>query len=147
VIKIKIIPLLFLATILFACKPNQNKSEEKLKAEKVAFFNQKLNLSEQEAELFWPVYNEYWAQKNQIYENKRNAMKYCSKNLGKMSNEEITKYSDMYVSFQKREADLLVEFNEKFKEVLPPVKVFILFQTDYEFKAYLLNQIKNSGNK
>jgi len=137
--------LLSLAT--FACKTKSDKSEEKLKEEKVAFFNQKLNLTTQETEDFWPIYNEYWRQKNQIYDNKRTAMKYCSKNLNQMTNDEITKYADMYINFQKQESDLLIEFNEKFKKVLPPKKVFLFYQTDYEFKTYLLQQIKNSGNK
>lgn len=138
---------LLLTVILFACKPKQEKSEEMLKAEKVAFFNKKLDLTTQESDNFWPVYNEYWKRKNQIYDDKRTAMKYCSKNLEKMSNEEIIKYADMYINFQKQESDLLIEFNEKFKQVLPPKKVFLLYQTDYEFKTYLLQQIKKSGNK
>lgn len=133
--------------VFFACKPKQEKSEEKLKEEKVAFFNKKLDLTTQESDNFWPIYNEYWKRKNQIYDDKRTAMKYCSKNLEKMTNEEIIKYADMYINFQKQESDLLIEFNEKFKQVLPPKKVFIFYQTDYEFKTYLLQQIKKSGNK
>jgi len=132
---------------LFACKDKQEKSEEMLKAEKVAFFTEKLNLTAQESELFWPVYNEYWNRKNKLIDDKRTAMKFCSKNLESMSDEEIIKYADMYINFQKLEADLLIEFNEKFKTVLPPKKVLKLYQTDYDFKTYLLHQIKKSGNK
>jgi len=133
--------------LLITCKQKVEKNEAELKAEKVAFFNKKLNLTKEEADLFWPIYNEYWVKKNQIYDNRRSAMKYCDKNLVTLSDEEITKYADMYVNFKKEEADLLVEFNEKFKKVLPPTKVFLLYQTDYEFKNYLLKQIQNSGNK
>jgi len=136
-----------LLLVFSACKPKQEKSEEKLKEEKVAFFNKKLDLTTQEADNFWPIYNEYWKRKNQIYDDKRTAMKYCSKNLEKMTNEEIIKYANMYINFQKQESELLIEFNEKFKQVLPPKKVFIFYQTDYEFKTYLLQQIKKSGDK
>lgn len=147
--RFKPILLFLIASILvsFACKSKHEKSEEMLNAEKIAFFTQKLNLTPQESEKFWPVYNEYWERKNQIFDNKRTAMKYCSKNLETMSDVEITKYADMYVNFQKQESDLLIEFNEKFKQVLPPKKVFKFYQTDYDFKTYLLHQIKNSGNK
>lgn len=143
----KTIILILVSLILFSCKSKVEKGEEELKAEKVAFFNKKLNLTKEEADLFWPVYDEYWVKKNQIYDNRRSAMKYCGKNLEKLSDEEITKYADMYVNFKKEESDLLVEFNDKFKKVLPPTKVFLLYQTDYEFKNYLLKQIQNSGNK
>jgi hypothetical protein len=149
VIRTKII-LLFLFTItigLSACKSEQEKTEEMLKAEKVAFFTKKLELTPAESEQFWPVYNLYWERKNQIIESKRTAMKFCSLNIEKMSNEEIVKYADMYVNFQKQEADLLIEFNTKFQSVLPASKVLKLYQTDYDFKTYLLHQIKKSGNK
>jgi len=147
--RIKIaLPIFILALLIFfACKNNQQKSEEMLKAEKIAFFTEKLNLTPQEAESFWPVYNEYWERKNQIIDNKRTAMKYCSKNIDTMNDEEIVKYADMYVNFQKQESELLLEFNEKFKKVLPPQKVLKLYQTDYDFKMYLLHQIKKSGEK
>jgi len=130
-----------------SCKPKQEQSEEMLRVQKIAFFTQKLNLTPQEAELFWPVYNEYWNRKNQIIDDKRTAMKYCSKNIEKMADEEVVKYADMYINFQKQESDLLIEFNDKFKRVLPPTKVFKLYQTDYDFKTYLLQQIKKSGKK
>jgi hypothetical protein len=131
--------------VSFACSKKQEKSEDILKAEKIAFFTQKLNLTPKEAEAFWPVYNDYWSRKNQIIDTKRTAMKYCSKNLEKMSDEEIIKYADMYIDFHKQESDLLIEFNERFKKVLPPNKILKLYQTDYDFKTYLLQQIKKSG--
>lgn len=140
--------IIFTLSIVFSsCKKNSQKSEEQLKAQKIAFFTQKLELTPAEAENFWPVYNEYWAKKNRIIDEKRTAMKFCSKNLEQMSDEEITKYADMYINFQKQESDLLIEFNDKFKKVLPPKKVLKLYQTDYDFKTYLLQQIKKSGNK
>ena len=148
-IRIKhIILFTLIAAIGFtSCKPKQEKTEEVLKAEKIAFFNKKLNLTPEESEHFWTVYNEYWERKNQIIENKRKAMKYCSENIETLSDDEIIKYGDLYVDFKKQESDLLIEFNEKFKKILPPKKVFKLYQTDYDFKTYLLQQIKKSGNK
>ena len=146
-IRSKAIIFITISLLLFSCKPKQDKSEEKLKEEKVAFFNKKLDLTVQESENFWPVYNEYWRRKNQIYDDKRTAMRYCSKNVDNMTNEEIIKYADMYINFQKQESELLIEFNDKFKKVLPPKKVFVFYKTDYEFKTYLLQQIKNSGKK
>ena len=127
------------------CVKKAPKSEEVLKAQKIAFFTQKLDLTPSEAEKFWPIYNEYWTRKYKIIDDKRDAMKYCSENIKHMSEEEIAKYTDMYINFQKQETDLLVEFNAKFREVMPPSKVYKLYQADYEFKNYLLQQIKKSG--
>ncbi len=121
--------------------------EEMVKAQKIAFFTEKLNLTTEEAQLFWPVYNEYWQKKNKIIDDRRNAMKFCSENLEKLSDKEIERYGDLYINFHKQESDLLIEFNEKFKKVLTPEKVIKLYFADYEFKTYLLQQIRNAPKK
>lgn len=144
----RIIYIIAIFIISFSsCQKSTKKSEQELKAQKIAFLTKKMELTPAEAEKFWPVYNEYWNRKYKIIGEKRSAMKYCMENIDRMKDDEIAKYGDMYVNFQKQEADLLVEFNEKFKEILPPSKVFKLYNSDYEFKNYLLQQIKKSGEK
>ncbi len=140
------IALVFLS-VLPSCKKKSSFTEDELKAQKIAFFTQKLSLTSEEAERFWPVYNEYWDRKNLIIKEKRAAMKYCEENLDKMTEEEITRYADLYINFQKQETDLLIEFNDKFKQVLPHYKVLKLYQTDYDFKNYLIHQLKGSSKK
>ncbi len=128
----------------------QTKSSEKedlVKSQKIAFFTEKLSLTPEEAQRFWPVYNSYWERKNQIIEERKKAMKFAADNMEKLSPKEIERYGDMYINFHKQESDLLVEYNKKFKEVLPPEKVMKLYQADYDFKTYLLRQIRNSPSK
>ncbi|HUW06184.1 MAG TPA: hypothetical protein VMW01_07970 [Williamwhitmania sp.] len=143
--------IFLIATIIFAgnstkivAQDNQNKAEL-VKAQKIAFFTQKLNLTPDEAQRFWPVYNEYWSRKNIIIADRRETMAYCQKNLSRMSSKEIKAYADKYVGFQKKEADLLLEFNLKFQKVLPVEKVMKLYQADNDFKNWLLQQIKEGG--
>ncbi|HUX54555.1 MAG TPA: hypothetical protein VMV56_09090 [Williamwhitmania sp.] len=143
--------IFLIATIIFAgnstkmlAQDNQDKAEL-VKAQKIAFFTQKLNLTPDEAQRFWPVYNEYWSRKNIIIADRRETMAYCQKNLSRMSSKEIKAYADKYVGFQKKEADLLLEFNLKFQKVLPVEKVMKLYQADNDFKNWLLQQIKGGG--
>lgn len=143
--------IFLIAAIIFAgnstkmvAQDNQNKAEL-VKAQKIAFFTQKLNLTPDEAQRFWPVYNEYWSRKNIIIADRRETMAYCQKNLSRMSSKEIKAYADKYVGFQKKEADLLLEFNLKFQKVLPVEKVMKLYQADNDFKNWLLQQIKGGG--
>lgn len=118
--------------------------EALVKAQKIVFFTEKLNLTPEEAQDFWPVYNSYWKKKNVIVRERKKAMHYCSENMDKMSSKEIERYGDMYINFHKQESDLLVEYNKKFKELLTPDKIMKLYQADYDFKTYLLRQIRNS---
>jgi len=130
-----------------AAQTKESDKEELVKAQKIAFFTEKLSLTADEAQKFWPVYNSYWERKNKIIEERRNAMKFCSENMDKLSPKEIERYGDMYINFHKQESDLLLEFNKKFKEVLSPEKVMKLYLADYDFKTYLLRQIRKSSDK
>ena len=149
--KIKATICITLSLIAFGAFVNaQTKSSEKedlVKAQKIAFFTEKLNLSPEEAQRFWPVYNSYWERKNQIIEERKKAMKFCADNMDKLSAKEIERYGDVYINFHKQESDLLIEYNKKFKEVLPPEKVMKLYQADYDFKTYLLRQIRNAPSR
>ncbi|HPF92832.1 MAG TPA: hypothetical protein PLV65_02780 [Tenuifilaceae bacterium] len=137
-------------SILFAFSTYAQSNTEKedlVKAQKIAFFTEKLNLTPDEAQNFWPVYNSYWEKKNVIIEERKKAMQYCAENMSKMSEKEIERYGDMYINFHKQESDLLVEYNKKFKQILSPEKIMKLYQADYDFKTYLLRQIRNSSSK
>lgn len=143
--------IFLLATFIFAglsakvvAQENQDKAEL-VKAQKIAFFTEKLSLTPDEAQRFWPVYNEYWTRKYKIIADRRETMAYCQKNLSRMSSKEIKAYADKYVGFQKQEADLLLEFNLRFQKVLPVEKVMKLYQADNDFKNWLLQQIKEGG--
>ena len=144
-----LITITLLVILLLGAKNTvaQSKGEEKedlVKAQKIAFFTEKLSLTPEEAQEFWPVYNSYWGKKNRIIEERREAMKYCAENLDKLTDKQIEQYGDMYINFHKQESDLLLEYNQKFKEVIPAKKVMKLYQADYDFKTYLLRQIRNS---
>lgn len=138
--------LLFLGSSYSFAQNSNSDKEERVKAQKIAFFTEKLSLTSEEAQKFWPIYNSYWEKKNEIIKERNKAMKYCSENMDELSAKEIERYGDMYINFHKQESDLLIEYNAKFKKVLPAKKVMKLYQADYDFKTYLLRQIRNKSD-
>lgn len=120
--------------------------EDKLKAKKVAFFTQKLNLNSDEAEVFWPVYNEYQEQKEDLFEQRKNIHDQFARSLHKMSNKDVNESLDMLISISKEEASLLEKYVTKFKEILADKKVAQLFVVEEDYKRFLLQQIRNNGN-
>jgi len=141
---------LFLANFSLQKGEAQNLNQEQLdrfNAQKIAFFTQQLHLTPKESEQFWPVYNEYQDKRNEILMEKRKEIVNFRQNIKTMSDKEIEKAADDYVQFSKREADLLVAYHQKFKEVLPIKKVMKLYQTENLFKTFLLRQIRNNQKR
>ena len=118
--------------------------EKALKAEKVTFLTNKLQLTADEAKVFWPIYDEYWERKIAIQNERRKFVEEFAKDVDKLSEADIINYTNRYVNSNKQETELLAEFNTKLKTILPPKKIMLLYQSNYDFKDYLLKKIKES---
>ena len=149
ILKSVIVLVLFVG---FAFSVNAQDSESKLhheqeiKSQKIAFFTDKIGLTPEEAQIFWPIYNDYWAKKNKIISTRKEEMTYFADHSDNMSNDEMIRYADQYIGFEMALAELLDEYHIKFKKILPIDKVMKIYLADYEFKTYLLKKIRESGN-
>lgn len=123
----------------------QCKHKEQIKAQKVAFLTNKLDLSVQEAQLFWPLYNEYEKKKEEIFDAQKKM--YESFNKENISDKEMLQMADKFIDLEIAESKLLSEYHTKFKKILPIKKVVTLYTADRLFKKELLKQLKNCPNQ
>jgi len=121
----------------------QNPNLERLNAYKIAFFTRKLNLSSQEAEKFWPVYNEFQEKRNEIQLERISLNRDFNQNSFDMNEKELTEAGDKLISLQVDEVNLAVEFHDRFKKILPPLKVLRLYQAENQYRMQLLNELQN----
>ena len=149
----KIFKVLFVFIFLISlvgktfAQESKAEKEQMIKAQKIAFFTEKIGLTPIEAEKFWPVYNDYWATKNKIIAERKENMSYFAENSDKMSQAELTKYANQYINYETQLAELLSQYHVEFKKILPIDKVMKIYLADYEFKTYLLKRIKDSGKE
>jgi len=139
--KLMLIYILILNTVFAFGQPSRTEREN-IRKQKVEFFNRNLNLTKAEADKFWPVYNDYQNRKNKISSEKRALMNYYLQNADYMSEAEITETLEKYLSYEKKETDLLISFSEKLRNVLPDEKVLKVYVTEIKFKNYLLKQLR-----
>lgn len=121
----------------------QERRREVIEAQKVAFFTRMLDLSPEEARLFWPVYDAYTAKRNKIVEQRNNISQEVGANFRTMTEKELEEAGDELVRLDLLEAGLKAEYHDKFKEALSPSKVVRLYYTENRFKNYLLNQLRS----
>ena len=142
--KRNIIIYLALAALTSSNATAQEQTREKLEAYRIAFFTKKLNLTPQEAEKFWPVYNEFQEKKNQIQMEKVRINRDFNQNELNMTEKEMTDAGDKFIALDVQGANLAQEYHRKFKEILSPVKVLRLYQAENQYRLQLLQELKQN---
>jgi len=137
-----IFALTIILSFTFTGLYGQNSNLEKLNNYKIGFFTKKLNLTTTEAEKFWPVYNDYQNQRNQIQIDKLKLNRTFNQSGGSLSDSQLLEIGDDYVDCLVRESNLAVAFHKKLKEVLPPAKIILYYQAENQYKIQLLNELQ-----
>ena len=118
---------------------------EKMQALKVAFITEKINLNSKEAQVFWPVYNECQDKKDKINAQRRSTREYYRQNEASLSDKEIEEILNKLVGFEQQEINLFVEYNNKYKQLLPVKKVMDLYIAENQFKAWIINKLRGTA--
>jgi hypothetical protein len=124
-----------------------NEMFEKIKAEKISFFTEKLSLTPSEAQAFWPVYNEFEKKRFDIQRRKHEFEHMPDEKFNSLTDSEIDQMTNNYVSSFEKEAMLLKEYNKQFLKVLPKKKVLMMYRTENEFRGHLIREYKRSQKK
>ncbi|MBK9015319.1 MAG: hypothetical protein IPM82_15375 [Saprospiraceae bacterium] len=129
--------LAFVASSM-AQKERGEKAQEKMEAFKIAFFTEKLQLTPDEAKVFWPIYNQF--------EKEREALKdkfdLDGQKLELMSDKDVEAAIMQHIEMEEQMVKLRRDNVRRFMEVLPVRKVAMLQRIDNDFKRALLEEIK-----
>jgi hypothetical protein len=136
--------LILLAVLPFSGLKAQNPNLEKFNSYKIGFFTKKMNLSTEEAEKFWPVYNEYQSQRNQIQKDKIMLVRDFNQNGSVLTDKQLTEMGDQLIKDISDESALAVAFHKKIKEILSPAKVIRYYQAENQYKIQLLKELQEN---
>ena len=118
-------------------------SHEEMRAEKVAYLTNQIDLSMEEAQKFWPIYNAYQKEMEayitEIHEI-LNALRDPD-----ISDQELETKIDRLIQIDEEKAALSSKYHEMFKEVLPIQKVARLYQAEQGFRKHLLEKYRQKG--
>ena len=137
--------MLAMQSLVWAQRGGPNK--EKIDALKVGFITKKLDLSSEEAQKFWPVYNKYHDELEKNRESMRSLLMEHAGNLDKLSQAEADKVLQEMQSLKTQELEIAKQYLQEFKKVLPSQKVIKLFMAEHEFKRELLRQLKEQRSR
>ena len=88
---------------------------EKYRSMKIAYFTENLDLTTQEAEKFWPLYNEYQKNKGELYISKGLRSRGFAQRMDEMSEKEAEEIIDNHMEVQQKELTLDIKFHKDIK--------------------------------
>ncbi|MFT6747302.1 MAG: hypothetical protein ACJAZ2_001652 [Glaciecola sp.] len=117
------------------------KKREKIKAYKIGYLTEKLNLTSDEATKFWPVYNDF-VKKRQALRREVMGERKNKKNVDELSDAEMEKIVDDHMLLKEKVLVLQKEFHVKIKSILPIKKVFLLGKAERDFKREMIKRMQ-----
>ncbi|APZ46918.1 hypothetical protein BW723_11765 [Polaribacter reichenbachii] len=119
---------------------------KKIKALKVAYLTEQMNLTTAEAEKFWPVYNTYNTTQYSIRNNYKASVKKVEKeyeDLSSVSEEEAKKLVALKLVTDKKLYDSQEKFTKKIESIISYKKILKLQIAEMEFGRKLMRKYKH----
>lgn len=143
-IKKTLITICFIALTLTAFAQKKER-EERLKALKIAFITDKLDLTEDEAQKFWPIYNAHEKEVEMLRINAREKRR--NLNIDALTESQATKALADIMAFEKEQLNYKEDLIESLKTAIPATKIIRLHLAEKAFNQRMLEEIKNRREK
>lgn len=122
---------------------------DKIQAARIAFLTNRLDLSVDQAKVFWPIFNEYDSKKSVLSrdygQKKREIFEHSEQKS--LSEDDAKKMLDIYLEQKQAELDLEKIYLKRFDEVLDAQQVWKVITFDSDFRRSLMRKISEEENR
>ena len=119
---------------------------ERVRSEKVAFLTQEIDLTESEAQVFWPIYNEIQKAQRENFEAVQKAYMAMEKGVQeKKTGKEMEKLVHAYIDAKDKNDGIETKYMNKLLKSLPAEKVARYYVAEEKFRHQQIGRLGN-GN-
>ena len=119
---------------------------ERVRSEKVAFLTQEIDLTESEAQVFWPIYNEIQKAQREGFEEVQKAYMAMEKGVQeKKTGKEMEKLVHAYIDAKDKNDGIETKYMNKLLKSLPAEKVARYYVAEEKFRHQQIGRLGN-GN-
>lgn len=115
---------------------------EAIKAERVAYITDALSLTVKEAQVFWPIFNDYNKKIEELRDKKYAEMKDMRTKSIQLSEAEYQSFLDKYIYFIEKETVLKKKYQKDLSKILSAKKIYLLYKTEKDFKRKLVKDLR-----
>lgn len=122
--------------------PPDSERLREIKAQKAAYLTAKLALTPQQAERFWPVYNEYDEAQDALRRSRFENMRSANRQGSALTDEEARKALKKGLDLRQQEVDLERRYTDQFITHIGAVKTLELHKAERDFQKEVLRRVK-----
>lgn len=140
--------LLFIAMFVNACvgfavaQIDPDKKDERLAAYRAEVFTRVLRLTPDEAQGFWPVYNDFLDRRDQLQQEFK-----AGKQEDQMSDAEVEEQIKKYFDKKQRDVELEKDLYQRLRKVLPLRKIAKIPYAERDFRESLVKKLQENRQK
>lgn len=119
----------------------ENGWKEKLQSEKIAFLTMEMDITPQEAQIFWPVYNQIEKEKDAALQEVIKTHKALTTAVESNNTAQIPTCLDNYLQAQNKLRDIESKAGDAYKKTLPVEKAAKLYIAEEKFRRQHIRKL------
>lgn len=141
-----IVTFLFLMPFLVSAQGGGDRRKE-IESYKIAFLTQKLELSAEEAKVFWPIYTDWQREQEELRRERSQKMISFRKisEIEELTDSQVQTLIMNDFNMRQREINLDRRYYSKLRESLPIKVIGKFYRAQEAFKKDLLSKYRNGG--
>nr|AWJ66078.1 hypothetical protein [uncultured bacterium] len=113
-------------------KEGRNEKKEAIKAKKIAFLTTAMELTSDESQNFWPIYNQFEAEVKTL--RKSSKTNFRKMNIDEISDKEIEEMMVAHMEIKRQELDLEEKYLKEYKKVISIKQIAKMHQAEKRFQ-------------
>lgn len=110
-----------------------------MEAAKVAFLTDKIGLTAEQSQKFWPIYNEYESKRRELVKAYRSGYR---EDVDQLSEQEAKARIDGMFNMREKELELEKEYVSRYQRVITTNQIIKLYRSEREFTKLLLKKLE-----
>ena len=145
----QLVTILFFMGIGMGVFAQPKMMQERIKAQRVALFTERLDLTPAEAEKFWPIYNAYDDKVTALKREEREKIIHRVRKTGidNLSDSDANAMIDTMLDNASQELELRRDLIDDLRDVIPPKKIILLIKAEEDFKQRLIKILQEQRNR
>jgi hypothetical protein len=130
----------------FGQRDQEGKMQERIKAQKVAFITERLDLTSDEAQKFWPIYNAFEDMTNELRKTDLKELR-LAMNKKNLSEKEAQTIIDKFMTYEDKMHQAKKQLIKNLAKAIPPQKIIALKSAEDAFNRMLMERLKQRRDK